>query len=135
VISDATAEADEALKRMTPIATPGLPLVLDLENEDMPLNPVNFLLWINTFIDRVIQKTGIEPMIYGGKAYLDSRLPSNHNLGKYRLWIPRYQLNDTNKLRCPIGWNDWAIWQYTDHGKIGNNANLDVNILKDTTLF
>jgi lysozyme len=133
VESDAKAEADDALSRMATLTTPDLPLVLDLENEDMPLDKQKFLKWIHTFIGRM--GTAVEPMIYGGKAYLDARLPPDHDLGRYKLWIPRYEMNDANKLRCPTGWNDWTVWQYTEHGKVGNNSDLDVNILKDKSLF
>jgi GH25 family lysozyme M1 (1,4-beta-N-acetylmuramidase) len=135
VVSDANAEVDEALSRIAAITAPDLPMVLDLENENMPLSREDFLLWITTFIDRVIQKTGVEPMIYGAKVYLDSKLPSNHDLGKYRLWIPHYELYDAHKLRCPVGWNDWTMWQYTEHGSIGANGELDTNVLKDLSLF
>lgn len=132
---DATAEADDALSRMTTLTDPDLPLVLDLENENMPLSKDSFLTWIHTFINRIVQQTGVAPMIYGGKAYLDARLPPGHDLGKYKLWIPRYEMNDANKLKCPVGWNDWSMWQYAEHGKIGRNSELDLNILKDPTLF
>ena len=132
---DAENEAKDALDRMAAIGASDLPLALDLENENMPLSSANFLLWIETFINRAVQATGKEPMIYGAKAYLDSHLPASHPLGKYKLWMPRYEMNDAQKLRCPVGWADWAMWQYTEHGKIGNSGDLDVNILKDQSLF
>ena len=138
VISDATTEADEALSRMSVITKPDLPLVLDLEDEeswDTPLNSNEYLTWINTFIKRIIDTSGKECMIYSRKEYLDRKLPPNHDLGKYRLWISLYSATDCNKVKCPVGWNDWAMWQYCEHGVIGNNAELDINILKDPTLF
>ncbi|MGN6339433.1 MAG: glycoside hydrolase family 25 protein [Ginsengibacter sp.] len=135
VISDAIAETDEAMNLLKTLRTPDLPLVLDLENENMPLSESDFLRWIDTFINHVVNKTGIEPMIYSGKAYLDSHLPPDHTIGKCKLWLPRYGLNDTNKLQLPVGWNDWTMWQYTEHGKIEGNSDFDINILKDKSLF
>ena len=138
VISDATAEADEAISRMAAAIKPDLPLVLDLEDEtnwDTPLIRRDYLDWINTFINRIKEKSGPECMIYSRKEYLDRKLPADHDLGKYRLWISLYSANDCNKVKCPVGWNDWAMWQYCEHGVIGNNSELDINILKDTTLF
>jgi GH25 family lysozyme M1 (1,4-beta-N-acetylmuramidase) len=44
-------------------------------------------------------------------------------------------LYDAHKLRCPVGWNDWTMWQYTEHGSIGANGELDTNVLKDLSLF
>ncbi len=139
VISDATAEADEALKIIAGLQKPDLPLVLDLENQtgwDTPLNKQEYLLWVTTFLNRINEIFGTDCVIYSRKEYLDQKLPSTHNLGKYKLWSSYYPKNpDVNKLTCPIGWVDWAIWQYTDSGVIGSNAKIDINILKDSTLF
>jgi GH25 family lysozyme M1 (1,4-beta-N-acetylmuramidase) len=138
VNTDAIAEADEALYRMKPITKPDMPLVLDLEDQqswDTPLQPAEYLIWINTFINRIKDKSGGECMIYSRKEYLERKLPPNHDLGKYRLWISLYSANDCTNVKCPVGWNDWAIWQYCQNGVIGSNTNLDINILKDTTLF
>jgi GH25 family lysozyme M1 (1,4-beta-N-acetylmuramidase) len=74
-------------------------------------------------------------MIYSRKDYLDAKLPPDHDLGKYRLWISHYSLTDCHKVACPVGWTDWAIWQYCENGTIGSNSKLDINILKDPTLF
>lgn len=138
VISDATAEADEAVNRMSVITKPDLPLVLDLEDQqqwDTPLEPADYLVWITTFINRIMTKTGVEPMLYSRKEYLDRKLPRNHNLGKYKLWISLYSARDCNKVICPIGWNDWVMWQYCEDGIIGSNSKLDINISKDQSLF
>ncbi len=138
VISDATAEADEAINHMSVIIKPELPLVLDLEDQqhwDTPLLPADYLVWITTFINRIKERSGVEPMLYSRKEYLDRKLPKNHDLGKYKLWISLYSMRDCNKVICPIGWTDWAMWQYREDGVIGNNSNLDINILKDPTLF
>ena len=138
VINDATAEADEALKRMAVIPTPDLPLVLDLEDQehwDTPLNKVDYLKWINTFINRIKTKSSMECMIYSRKGYLDSHLPADHNLGSIKLWVSRYTLRDAQKLTLPVGWDDWSIWQYCEDGVIGSNSKLDINILKDQSLF
>jgi GH25 family lysozyme M1 (1,4-beta-N-acetylmuramidase) len=138
VINDATNEANEALNRMTMVAAPDLPLVLDLEDQpnwDTPLGQKDYLSWANTFIKRIEDKTGVAPMIYSRKEYLDRKLPREHDLGRCKLWISRYGITDAKKVHCPVGWNDWSMWQYTESGKIGRNAALDINVLKDTSLF
>jgi lysozyme len=138
VFNDAIAEADEAVSRMSAIKMPDLPLVLDLEDEqnwDSVLARHDYLLWVNSFINRIKEKSGIESMIYSRKEYLDAKLPPDHDLGKYRLWISHYSLTDCHKVVCPVGWTDWAIWQYCENGTIGSNSKLDINILKDPTLF
>jgi GH25 family lysozyme M1 (1,4-beta-N-acetylmuramidase) len=139
VADDANAEADEALKRISAnLLPPDLPLVMDLEDEagwDSPLNKHDYLTWIQTFIDRVKNSTGHQPMIYSRKDYLDGKLPADHHLGIYKLWLANYSQTDCTKLACPAGWNDWAIWQFSESASIGGNPKLDLNILKDTTLI
>lgn len=138
VTSDATAEADEALSLISAITKPDLPLVLDLEDNqpwDTPLHPADYLLWINTFINRIKSNSGFDIMLYSRKSYLNEKLPQGHGLGKYKLWIANYSVKDCNRVTCPDGWNDWAIWQYCEDGVIGANAKLDINILKDQTFF
>jgi lysozyme len=138
VLKDATAEANDALDRMSSIGAPDLPLVMDLEDQqkwDTPLDPPDYLLWINTFMGRIQEATGTSPMIYSRKEYLDRRLPTNHHLGDHKLWISRYSMQDARQLQLPAGWNSWSIWQYCEDGNIGNNSKLDINILIDPTLF
>lgn len=138
VISDATAEADDALSRMSIITKPDLPLVLDLEDQqnwDSPLSKPEYLIWTNTFINRIKERSGSECIIYSRTEYLNRKLPADHNLGNIKLWISRYTLRDAKKIEIPVGWRDWAIWQYCEDGVIGSNLKLDINILKDKSLF
>jgi lysozyme len=138
ITEDAAAEANDALGRMSSIGPSDLPLVMDLEDQqnwDTPLNPADYLLWINTFMTRIREATGMFPMIYSRKEYLDRRLPTDHPLGSHKLWISRYSLQDTRRLQLPTGWHGWSIWQYCEDGSIGNNAKLDINVLVDPTLF
>jgi lysozyme len=139
VINDAIAEAEEALKIIAELKVPDLPLVLDLENQntwDTKLSKPDYLLWVSTFLNRIKEKSGVDCIIYSRKEYLDRKLLSTHNLGKYKIWISYYpSLPDANKVVCPNGWDDWAIWQYTEKGVIGNSNPIDINILKDSTLF
>jgi GH25 family lysozyme M1 (1,4-beta-N-acetylmuramidase) len=139
VVSDATAEADEALKIITNLQNPDLPLVLDLEDQknwDTPLIKQDYLLWVTTFLNRIKEKSGIDCILYSRKEYLDRKLPKDHNLGNYKMWISYYPSKpDANKVLCPVGWDDWAIWQYTENGLIGNNSKFDINIMKDPALI
>jgi lysozyme len=140
VINDATAEANEAIKLIAGLPKADLPLVLDLEDQppgwDTPLNKEDYLSWVSTFISTIAEKSGLTCMIYSRKEYLDRKLPVNHHLGQNKLWVSYYPSKpDANRVSCPIGWTDWAMWQFTESGSIGSNPNLDINILKDATLF
>jgi GH25 family lysozyme M1 (1,4-beta-N-acetylmuramidase) len=138
--SDAIAEANEALQIMGDLPKSDLPLMMDLESwttkEDSPLEGKDYLLWVTTFLNRVKTQLKIDCIIYSNKNYLNEKLPADHGLGNYKLWLAAYPENpDCNKTACPNGWNDWAIWQYTGNGIIGNSHPIDINILKDNTLF
>ncbi|MEO8173248.1 MAG: glycoside hydrolase family 25 protein [Sediminibacterium sp.] len=139
VISDATAEANEVLSVISTLQKPGLPLVLDLEDQtswDTPLQPADYVLWITTFIKIIKDRSGTDPMFYSRTEYLDRKLPVNHGLGNYKLWLSYYPKNpDINKVVCPKGWNDWSLWQYTESGIIGKSKAMDINILKDHALL
>jgi len=139
VESDATAEADEALKIITGLQKPDLPLVLDLEDQtnwDTPLTKPDYLLWVTTFLNRINEMSGTDCIIYSRKEYLERKLPIDHNLGRYKLWLSYYpSLPDANKITCPAGWVDWAIWQYTEIGVIGDNPKIDINVSKDDSIF
>ncbi|MEP6626934.1 MAG: glycoside hydrolase family 25 protein, partial [Ginsengibacter sp.] len=113
VINDANAEADDAISRMAVIPKSDLPLVLDLEDTptwDTPLSLNEYLDWINTFITRIQSTAGLDVMLYSRKSYFDVKLPNDHNLGKYKLWISNYSVTDCHKIICPVGWTDWAMW-------------------------
>lgn len=102
---------------------------------DTPLAPNEYLNWIPTFINRIKSNSGLYSMLYSRKSYFHEKLPSYHDPGKYKLWIPDYSTRDCNKVICPEGWSYRAMWQYCEDGVIGSNAKLDINILKDQTLF
>lgn len=139
VISDATAEANEALNLMKSLPKSNLPLALDLEDQsswDTPLNPNDYLLWIKTFVAQIQTAMSVAPILYSRKEYLDRKLPKTHTLGNLKLWISYYPKQpDCNKVTIPNGWTDWAIWQYTENGTIGQSSPVDLNILKDASII
>lgn len=138
IASDATAEADEAIKIISGLPAPDLPLVLDLEDTpgwDSPLNKTNYLVWVRTFLAHIKSKSLTDGIIYSRKEYLDRKLPGNHDLGNHKLWLANYSQKDCNQVVCPIGWNDWAIWQFTESGIIGENKKIDLSILKDNSIL
>jgi lysozyme len=134
--SDATAEAKDALSRMQNLPAGDLPFVLDLEDDNTPLSPNEYLLWVRTFINTITFSSPEPVMIYSRAEFLNRRLPPDHDLGKHKLWISRFPTNpDVNKISPPIGWVDWSIWQYKESGIIGSSSKIDLNIMKDASLF
>jgi lysozyme len=134
---DAEAEAKDAVSRMQNLPSADLPFVLDLEDDNTPLLPNQYLIWVNTFIATITPFSAKGIMIYSRKEFLDRRLPGGHGLGQQaKLWISRYPEHpDASNVASPIGWDDWSIWQYKETGVIGSSSPIDLNIMKDSSLF
>lgn len=93
---------------------------------DTTLNKEQLLKWIHDFNDTIVKLSGKEIGIYSYTPYLDSHLPANHDLGKFRLWLAQY--NDKPKPVLPKGWNQYYLWQYTCTGTVpGIQGNVDIN--------
>jgi lysozyme len=134
---DAEAEAKDAMSRLQNLPSADLPFVLDLEDDNTPLLPDQYLEWVNTFIATIAPFSPKGIMIYSRQEFLDRRLPDQHGLGqRVKLWISRYPEHpDAKNVSCPTGWDDWSIWQYKDKGTIGSSNPIDLNIMKDSSLF
>jgi len=130
------AEAQDTLKVIANLPVPAdLPLMLDLENVtepghewDSPLNRADYLQWIHSYIDTVAP--GGQVFIYTYKAYMDGKLPADHDLGTYPLWLASYH-TDANNAACPVGWADWQIWQFEGKGVLGKNNPIDLDVMKN----
>lgn len=128
VVSDATAEANWFCSVMRNLPTPSMPIVLDIETEDpkVQLSPDMVLSWINTFFSVLSSNGYREYALYSYSPFLNSHLPSNHNLGNIPLWIAAY--TSAPQPRLPIGWTKAWLWQYTDKGRIdGISTTVDLN--------
>lgn len=114
VKSDAEAEANYFISLLRKLP-PAHMLALDLEEwegeRDSPLSSQDFYDWVLYFLTRVFDSTGIVPMIYSYKDYLDRHLPKTHRLGGLPLWIANYDPIVSPGL--PKGWNSYYLWQYT----------------------
>ncbi|PFJ03210.1 GH25 family lysozyme [Priestia megaterium] len=109
---------------------PDLPHCLDLEeNKGQSKAKVNAftLAWLGY----IQKKTAITPILYTGYSFLSNF--TSAVAVKYPLWVARY----AGGSKRPIGfdnpgnsnlWNRWAMFQFTDEGRInGIRGNVDVN--------
>ena len=114
------AQADNFLAQAKPDGT--TLLVLDFERYWINNHKVDDSMTLaegKEFINRIIQKTGKCPVVYGG-SYL--KLLFRHNapdpvFTQCPLWVPEYG----STVRLPNGWDNYAFWQFTD-GKVGPGA-------------
>jgi lysozyme len=94
---------------------------------------------VKTFLDRVEEKTGQKPIIYTSRPcweYLcdTAGLPPAWT-ADYLLWVAWYPPNPSllsapPASRIPSGWNEWAIWQYSEAGRVEGipHDGVDLNI-------
>jgi lysozyme len=86
--------------------------ILDLEEppDDRPSFPGD----VFAFILRVQQLTGQRPAIYTSPGYWNEFVHPKPEWSKnYDLAVAHYTVDHIPTL--PIGWNDWKIWQFSDH--------------------
>ena len=95
---------------------------LDLE-ANSGLTKAQLTAWVNTWMNTIISKTGIKPLLYVSPAFAQANLDAS--VAQYDLWIAHY----TNKLKPDITyWTDWVFWQFTETGQVpGIVGNVDLN--------
>lgn len=125
-LKDSTEEANWFIHVLKTLPPSDLPVALDIEDpQALPsLDSGEIYTWIKNFFS-VLQSSGYHNYIlYSFTPFLDTHLPTNHNLGTIPLWIAQYR----STLTLPKGWNSAYLWQYTDKGHInGISTVVDLN--------
>lgn len=103
-------------------------LVLDWESNGNPAFGYNDKTWVKGWCDYVYSKTGIKPIVYISRAYMDNVA----GIGDYGLWVAQYASMDPVYGYQDTPWNegayDCAMRQYTSAGRLdGYSGNLDLN--------
>lgn len=132
VYVSATAEADYFVSVAGPYLTEGyLRPVLDLE-WGSSLGKTALSNWVNTFLDRVEQLTGIEPLIYTNSNFATNYL--NTSVSDRDLWIAQWYPSDPQTDEPNIGvFHSWAFWQWTDSCSIpGIGSSVDCDVFNGT---
>jgi lysozyme len=135
---DVHAQIDHFLEVIRGLPAARMPLVLDIEKE-VPLTARDYTTWCETWTAAIrgYQLAGDdpEPAVYTSKRIVDRDLATDHQLGRYALWSPRYSGSFTTPPELAAGWPYWSIWQYTDKGTvpgIEGAANVDLNYADPT---
>jgi len=102
--------------------------VLDLE-WGSELSKAALSAWVNDWMDRVEELTGVEPIIYTNTNYATYELDSS--VADRDLWIAQYWYDpDPENGEPSIGvFNSWAFWQWTESCSIpgiGSSEDCDV---------
>lgn len=135
-LSTATAQARAFLEVSGRLDRPGdLPAVLDLENNG-GLPPAELIAWAQEWVRTVQTATGRAPLLYTYRSFWRRAAANSTALNHLPLWLADYSDGHGGAGRPagptrPLigGWPDWAIWQWTDNGRVsGVAAPVDVNV-------
>jgi len=95
--------------------------VLDVEDNDderykeypEQLGKEKLAQWIKEWMDTVIDRTGVEPILYMNKGLFEF-LSDSSIVDQYDIWIADLRDVEPTSLEKPDtrGWNDWTFWQY-----------------------
>jgi GH25 family lysozyme M1 (1,4-beta-N-acetylmuramidase) len=113
-----------------------MPPMLDIEYGTMVgsgncynLSPSALVGWVQRFVNRVTARIGRGPMIYTNAYWWNDCTASNTSFGHLPLVIANYGAAPSP---LPAGWNTYAIWQFTETGRIsGINGNVDRDVTRD----
>ena len=110
----------------------GLPIL------DVEINNSNVVQWVERFVKKIKELSGITPMIYTYKNFVDSYdwtpvvdMDCGLWIACYnsKKWIYNYDIGNAGPKPTQKYWPFYAMWQYTSTGHIeGYNGNLDCNI-------
>lgn len=124
VLADSTAEAT-SFYNATKLYKPSLPFVLDIEKNELKINPADVLKYIENFFAVLASKGITDVALYSYTPFLDANLPVNHILGRFKLWLAAYVVAPP---KLPKGWNAVWLWQYASDGSIeGIIGKVDLN--------
>jgi lysozyme len=124
---DATAQANNFIQTVGPLAPEDLPPVLDLEITDGATGSA-IVQGVETWLTLVSQQMGRVPMIYVTASYWNEYMTGDFS--NYLLWVANY---DVSKPKLPNGWSDWNFWQHSKSGSVnGISGDVDLDYFNGT---
>jgi GH25 family lysozyme M1 (1,4-beta-N-acetylmuramidase) len=127
---DAVAEADHFVDTAAWVGGDLLP-VLDLETTG-GLGTARLQAWVQAFLDRVYERTGVRAMIYTSPSFWSNKMGNTQSfaLGGYRtLWVAHWTTASSPTVPAANwGGNGWTFWQYTSDGSVpGISGRVDLD--------
>jgi len=96
--------------------------VLDLE-AGVKGDPDHNRQWALEWLQIFENETGLRPLVYTAKWYVNSYLRRNiGDLKDYKLWVADYtkpyKEGGRNEPDSTCGWDEWSVWQWTSKGQL-----------------
>ncbi len=127
---DPTTEANYYLSVVGTIQLGDLPPLLDVEVTDSQ-PAATIAANLSTCANRIQAVTGRTPVIYTSPSFWTTSVAST-NFSGFPLWIANWGVTCPS---LPVGWTNWAIWQYSDTGTVsGISGAVDLDELNGTLL-
>jgi lysozyme len=105
-----------------------LPPIIDVEI-DGGKSPAQLATAIQTWVDRVRDKLGVEPIVYTGPDFWRERA-RGADFAAQPLWLAHYTRACPT---VPVPWTKWTLWQHTDNGRVpGVEGPVDLNLFAGT---
>jgi lysozyme len=102
--------------------------VIDVENAGGK-SPAELVTRMQTWIARVRDKLGVEPIVYTGPEFWRDKA-KNADLSAQPLWIAHYTRGCPT---VPAPWKAWTFWQHTDNGRVpGIEGPVDLDLFAGT---
>jgi lysozyme len=86
--------------------------------------------WTLTYLQEYERLSGQKPVIYTYPDFANHLNPPAQ-FAQYKLWIASYETNPT----IPHPWQDYVLWQNSDHGHLPNGVEVDTDLAKDLSLW
>jgi GH25 family lysozyme M1 (1,4-beta-N-acetylmuramidase) len=118
-----TAQADLMISAIGTPQPGDLPPIIDVEVTG-GVSPASLASKVQTWVARVKQATGVQPIIYTGKYFWRDQV-GGANPGTAPLWIAQYTSQCPD---LPRPWTTWAFWQHSESGRVsGISGQVDLN--------
>ena len=124
--SNAQAQAENFLSKVSALAPGDLPPALDVEVNDGQGASV-IINGVQQWLQAVKAALGRQPLIYTSATFWNANLGGTAEFSDCPLWVAHYTFNPQPNI--PTGFARYAIWQFSEIGTVagvsGNNVDLD----------
>ena len=119
-----TAQADKMIAAIGTYQKGDLPPVIDVEATG-GLSPSAVASRVRTWVDRVKNGLGVNPIVYTGKYFWRDDVGGPTSFVNNPLWIAQYTSLCPD---LPAPWQRWTFWQYSESGSVaGISGGVDMD--------